>query len=389
MKKTNITIIDDDSHIACNKACAAIKEKGLPQQRIWLYISHLIQNIEHEEDLTLEQQETIIALFDEYLKLVKKQQTSEVIQQQGLHFLEEINQMRNSRLEKKLKEEQIFIEDLLLTISQYLEQIYVGLHSEETTAIIETFKKETIHAIYKAPDRKKIINLVETSFDRVNIAVEANIATIRSSVESMLKLESKTLLDTLTGLFNRRFYDQQLPKIIKAFCKFKGEKPFSLLTIDIDNFKQVNDTYGHLLGDVALQRVAQIIQKNCRAGIDSPIRNGGDEFVLFLIGADEKIALEKATSILTETANTPVTFSHQNDHDQTEQISFNLTLSIGVCELKYDWEQTPTKDLIHSVLYPNQKMKGYEKLTLKIIEAADMALYEAKKTGRNKVCVYS
>lgn len=388
MKKTNITLLDT-GHIACNKACAAIMEKGLPNQKIWLYISHLIQNIEYEENLTLEQQETLIALFDEYLKIIRKQHKAEVIQQQGLHFLEEINQMRNSRLEGKIKEEQVFIEDLLLTISQYLEKIYDGLHAEETTAIIETFKNETIHAIYKAPDKRKIISLVEKSFDRVNAAVETNTTTIRDSAESMLDLESKTLLDTLTGLFNRCFYDQQLPQITKTFCKFKGEKPFTIITIDIDNFKQVNDTYGHLLGDVALQRVAQIIQKNCRAGIDSPIRNGGDEFVMFLIGANEEIALKKATRILTEIAKSPIVFSQQNADNSTEQISFNLTLSIGICELQYGWEQIPARDLINSILDPNKKMKGHEKLTLKMIEAADMALYEAKKTGKNKVCIYS
>ena len=386
-KKKQITVIDG-GHIACNTICAAIKEKGLPHQGIWLYISHLVRNINTDEDLTLEQQETITALFDEYLKIIKNQKDSGVVKRQGEIFLEEISQLRNSRLEGKVREEQLFTEDLLRTISRYLGKIYEGLHAQNTSDIIETFKTNTISAIRESPNKKNIINLVEESFNQINVAVESNIATIKDSVESMLNLESKALLDTLTGLFNRRFYDQELPKIIQAFCKLKGNKPFSILAIDVDKFKQVNDTYGHFIGDVALQRVAGVIQKNCRAGIDSPIRNGGDEFILFLIGASEAVAVKKAERILAEVANSPMKFRQQDAGNESEEISFNLSLSIGVCELDYTWRDIPAKELINSILCTGEEMEVDKKLTLKIVEAADMALYEAKEQGRNRVCVY-
>lgn len=386
-KKIEITVIDN-GRIACNATCAFIKEKGLPHQGIWLYLSHLIRNIEHEEDLNPEQQQTIIALFDEYLKTVENQKSADAVQQQGLNFLEEINQFRNSRRDRKIREEQIFIENLLLTISRHLEKIYAGLHAQNTTSLIEDFKNKTIHAIREAPDKKSIIDLVEASFDQVNAAVETNIAFIKDSVESMLSLESKALLDNLTGIFNRRFYDQELPKMVKAFCKLKGEKTFSILSIDIDHFKQVNDTYGHFIGDVALQHIARILQKNCRAGIDSPIRHGGDEFTILLIGATEDSARKKAEMIIAEVAKRPIVFSQQDVNQQTEEVSFNLTLSIGVCELDYRWVAIPAKDLISSVMYPKQEMPDDEKLTLKLIEATDAALYRAKKKGRNKVCSY-
>lgn len=386
-KRKEITVIDG-GNIACNKVCAAIKEKGLPHQGIWLYLHHLVLNIEHEEDLTLEQRQTIKALFQEYLKTVYDQKSSKVVKQQGLHFLEDINQLRNSRLERKIREEQLFTEDLLLTISRYLGKIYDGLLSQQTTELIETFKHNTIGAIHEAPNKKKIIDLVTASFDQVNVAVENNIATIKDSVESMLNLESKALLDTLTGLFNRRFYDQELPKITEAFCKLKGEKPFSILAIDIDHFKQVNDTYGHFIGDAALQRVAEVIQKNCRAGIDSPIRNGGDEFILFLIGANRNVALRKAEKIIAEITQIPMKFTQQNSSNDTEEVSFHLTLSIGVCEMEYNWVNVPAKELVHSVHCPGEEMAVAQKLTLKIVEAADKALYEAKENGRNRACVY-
>ncbi len=386
--KKKITLINH-GHIACNPVCAAMKEKGLPNQGIWLYINHLIRNIEYEEDLTLEQQETIIALFNEYLKIIADQKSSTVVQQQGLHFLEEINQLRNSRLEGKIREEEIFTEDLLRTISRHLGKIYNSLHAQNTTALIATFKNDTIHAIRDTPSKKNIINLVEESFNQVNIAVESNIATIKDSVESMLSLESKALLDNLTGIFNRRFYDQEMPKIIQSFCKLKGEKSFSILAIDIDHFKQVNDTYGHFIGDVALQRVAHVIQRNCRAGIDSPIRNGGDEFILFLISANKQVATRKANKILQEIASTPILFTQHNTENDTEEISFTLTLSIGVAELDYGWRKIPAKELISAVLCPDEEITDSKKLTLKLVEAADQALYDAKHQGRNKVCIYT
>lgn len=387
-KKKDITVIDG-GNIACNKTCATIKERGLPHQSIWLYLSHLIRNIEHEEDLSLEQQETIIALFDEYLINITDQKSSTVVQRQGLFFLEEVSQLRNSRREGKIREEQLFNEDLLRTISRHLEKIYTGLHAQNTTTLIETFKNNTICAIREAPNKKRIIALVEESFNQVNLAVEDNIATIRDGVESMLSLESKALLDPLTGLLNRRFYDQELPKIVKTFCKFKGDKPFSILAIDIDEFKQVNDTYGHLTGDAILQRVAEVIQNNCRAGIDSPIRNGGDEFTLFLIGANEKIALTKAENIIADIAASPIRFTRQDGGDnQTEETNLNVTVSIGICELDSDWIKFPPKDLNHSVLHSDNDMEVYHKLTLKLIKGADKALYEAKEKGRNRACVY-
>ncbi len=386
-KKINITTLDS-ANIACNKICATIKAKGLPYNSVWLYINHLIQNIEHESNLTVEQQETITALFNEYLKIIETQKSLEVIQQQGVHFLEEINQMKSSRLESKIREEQIFSTELLSTISRYLGELYDDLHPHNTTTIIETFKTETIQAIRKASNKKSIIQLVEASFDKVNSAVVNNIATARDSVESMFNLESKAVLDPLTGVFNRRYYDQELPKIIKTFCKMKGKKPFSILALDIDYFKQVNDAYGHFIGDVSLQHIAGIIQKNCRAGIDSPIRNGGDEFIIFLIGANEEIALKKAEKIRNETANRPVYFSRQTTKNETEKISCNLTLSIGVCELNFSWDSIPAKDLITSMVCPAEEMSSHKKLTLKLAEAVDQALYEAKIKGRNRVCVY-
>lgn len=386
-KKKTITVIDGGT-IACNPTCAKIKEMGLPHQGIWLYIQHLVYNIEHDEGLNPEQRKTIIALFDEYLKIVADQKDSEVVKQQGLYFLEDISQLRNSRLEGRVREEQLFSEDLLRTISTSLEKIFTGLHSDQTTTLIETFKNDTIDAIRDAPNKKSIINLVEASFSQINSAVENNLATIKDSVDSMLNLESKALLDTLTGVFNRRFYDQELPKIVKTFCKLKGEKPFSILAIDIDDFKQVNDTYGHLIGDIALQRVAEVIQKNCRAGIDSPIRNGGDEFVLFLIGANETVALRKAQKIVTDISTTPIHFAQQDRKNKTEHIEFTLTLSIGVCELKPEWITIPAKELVSTIICPDQQMGEAQKLTLKIIEGADKALYEAKEQGRNRACVY-
>ncbi len=304
--------------------------------------------------------------------------------------MEEISQLRNSRREGKIREEQLFNEDLLRTISRHLEKIYSGLHAQNTTTLIETFKNNTICAIREAPNKKRIIALVEESFNQVNLAVENNIATIRDGVESMLSLESKALLDPLTGLLNRRFYDQELPKIVQTFCKLKGEKPFSILAIDIDEFKQVNDTYGHLAGDTALQRVAEVIQKNCRAGIDSPIRNGGDEFTLFLVGATAKIALTKAENIIADIAAATMHFTRQDTGDnQAEENSFNVTVSIGICELGSDWLKFPTKVANQPVLRSDNDMQEYHRLTIKLVKGADKALYEAKEKGRNRACVYT
>jgi len=167
-------------------------------------------------------------------------------------------------------------------------------------------------------------------------------------------LRQYALSDELTGLLNRRGYEARLEEALNVASRYND--PLSLLIIDIDHFKQVNDTYGHAGGDFVLKEVARRINEGTRQGGDVAARFGGEEIAIIA----QKTALEGA-SVLAENVRklvyeTPVIYNEQ---------SIPVTISIGVAA----YEKEMTSD--------------------KLFKRADDALYQAKNAGRNRVVLYS
>ncbi len=166
------------------------------------------------------------------------------------------------------------------------------------------------------------------------------------------KLKNESSKDYLTGLDNVRQFDLILNELVMK--EYKTKKSISFLMIDIDFFKNVNDTYGHVQGDTILKELGLILINYCKPK-DHVFRNGGEEFSLLLSNCSNTEALSIAEKI----------------RSQVEQRTFHLltgeqikiTISIGVST------------------YP-ETVKDLSKLH----EKADNALYEAKRSGRNKVC---
>ena len=388
MSKKSITVIDNDQ-IACNPRCAKIKELGLPHSSLWLMISHLISNLEYESSLTDQQKSSLEKEFHDYLATIKGLKKAEAITRQGVNFLADIDRFRLSSSNEKIRQEQEFIHALLHNIARHVTRIYSSLDSESPGNTIDTTRQATLQALTQTNDKKEILRIVEKSFTTIHKSVELNQERIKHSLDCLQNLEAKTIINPLTGIYNRRYFDQELPKLIKTFLDMKGRKPFSLLAVDLDNFKEINDLYGHLIGDQVLQRIGAILQHNCRAGIDSPIRQGGDEFALFLVGAPLEGAKGKAELIRQKIAGSQLSFSHRNHLGQSEEISLRITASIGVAELQYDWQEVPAKELLanHYVAEGNYD-KPHHKLATKLALAADEALYQAKQGGKNKVQLY-
>ena len=163
------------------------------------------------------------------------------------------------------------------------------------------------------------------------------------------KLESKK--DFLTGLNNVREFDK-IFNLISVRAIKKGEQ-FSLLFVDIDFFKKVNDTYGHAEGDIVLKELGKILLNTCRE-IDIVSRNGGEEFSVILLDCPPQKAVNIAERIRKTVEEHSFVLS-------TGEI-INITVSIGVANYP-----EMTRDIN------------------RIKEEADSALYKAKKTGRNKV----
>ncbi|HEB77695.1 MAG TPA: GGDEF domain-containing protein, partial [Methylothermaceae bacterium] len=171
------------------------------------------------------------------------------------------------------------------------------------------------------------------------------------------RLRRTSLIDTLTGVNNRRFFEQRLGEEIDR-AQRTGD-PLTCLFLDIDHFKKINDTYGHQTGDLVLAEVAHEIKAMLRNN-DVLARYGGEEFVALLSGADLPRGVEVAERIRSRIEKLRII-----DHNHQ---SISVTLSIGVSE--YD---------------PKQASPMSETDQQRFLELADQALYLAKRSGRNRV----
>lgn len=167
-------------------------------------------------------------------------------------------------------------------------------------------------------------------------------------------VQEMATLDSLTKAFTRRHWFQRSNEELERSRKFKYN--LTCLMIDVDKFKDFNDTYGHLVGDAILGAVAKVIKENIRQ-IDLLGKYGGEEFCLILTETDIKGAQYVAERIRQALQDTMV---------QAYDESLSVTISIGVAG------------------FPDDSQELAE-----LVDKADQALYRAKETGRNKVCIYN
>ena len=165
--------------------------------------------------------------------------------------------------------------------------------------------------------------------------------------------------DDLTGLLSSRSFFSELRR--EAGRAKESKRSFCVLMMDIDYFKSVNDTYGHLTGSKALEEIGGCITANLRSG-DAAARFGGEEFAAFLLDAELAQGLVAAERIRSEIEDHEFTVTGKDKTDRKHRI----TISIGVAS------------------FPNDSSDPIE-----LVEMADSALYNAKREGRNRVCSYS
>jgi diguanylate cyclase (GGDEF)-like protein len=183
--------------------------------------------------------------------------------------------------------------------------------------------------------------LLHTVADQVAIAV--------NHAHLFAQIQQQALTDPLTGCFNRRSFEMQLDK--ELLMAKRSHQPLSLVMLDLDKLKQLNDSAGHDAGDTALRKLAECFRQELR-GVDSAARLGGDEFVLILPQAYAEGALIVAERLRLRIAEIDIPGFG------------NLSTSLGIAA--FPSHATSRADLIL---------------------AADAALYDAKRTGRNRVCV--
>lgn len=174
------------------------------------------------------------------------------------------------------------------------------------------------------------------------------------SKKLMYILEKSARTDSLTGLYNRKFLEESVETIVSQSTR--GKIPYGILMVDIDFFKMVNDTYGHDVGDEAIRVIAQTLKENIRTS-DVAIRYGGEEFMILLYNCTEEYVVQVAEKIRIAFSQKEITKNN---------VSFRKTISIGAS------------------IFPTHTANFWE-----CVKYADISLYDAKHTGRNKVVLFS
>ena len=227
-------------------------------------------------------------------------------------------------------------------VNQSLEQLREAVESNS----IEDLRKKS----------KEFINFYLKHQTSANERRSKRMESIKKNLHTVKKqlMEANTTMrkDHLTGAHNRRSYDEQVRRYLQLHEIDKD--PMTLLILDIDFFKKINDTYGHDVGDFILQECVRLVQESFSREEDFIARLGGEEFAVILPGCNAEAAVKMAEEAMNKIRKE--VFIHQEN-----QIKF--TVSMGIAEV--------------------QPQEGADEL----YKRADEALYESKQTGRNKYTI--
>lgn len=241
---------------------------------------------------------------------------------------------------------------------------YLDLDNARTQGLLEppgSFGGDTRVAVVPISPLGESVGVLELWFQpstdggAIRQRIDAAGRMVEQIMENALRLENLTSIDKLTGVFNRNHYDTQVR--IEIERAMRSSSKLSMLILDVDDFKKINDTLGHRKGDEALVTVAALVRKNLRK-IDLAFRYGGEEFVVLLPGTAEVEAVHTAERLR-------AVIEEARQFTDTNGETVPIHVSIG------------------GAVFPDHAGSEEE-----LFSRADSALYRAKRRGKNRVEFY-
>ena len=336
-------------------------------------INRLANNLIHEEEFEIEDTFNELAKYANYHfkseeKIWKKYLNGndlEILHKQSHYsFLPKILKIKEKNKDNSFTQT---AEEVLLFLTKWL-AFHIVNEDMRLALILQSLNqgKKIDEAVSEANEHENesMKNLVETilsMYDHLSLKTislirekKARIQAETELLETNKKLEELSITDQLTNLYNRRHFDKVFKRELK---KAKRNKTFlSLILIDIDFFKKINDTRGHIVGDKVLQEVAICLRNTCKRPSDFVFRVGGEEFIILITDEDYKSIVSLTQILQNNIKNLEIPYEKKNLKDF-------LTISGGVaCSVPLQ------EDTVDS-----------------IVKIADNRLYKAKENGRNKI----
>lgn len=259
-------------------------------------------------------------------------------------------------VEQKLDNEKNFTNTLIRQIQILAGEFKKSVNRQSDE--LNDFSEKTITDIENQQDPDHIIQYIRGTITKIVADTRKEAMDWESKAKSLEDIAKYDNL--LKNLYNRSYFDEYLQTTVEAHLA--SERSMSLLMIDVDNFKNINDVWGHLIGDDVLKALAKLIRKHSDIGEGVPCRYGGEELCVIFDNTDEELATVRAEELRKDVEMYNFV-PRKKSGELGEAIHF--TISLGVAALK----------------------PGYDASSL--ISAADKAMYKAKSDGRNRVACYS
>ncbi|MBM6820984.1 GGDEF domain-containing protein [Clostridium saudiense] len=232
--------------------------------------------------------------------------------------------------------------------------ISIRAYNENTSVMKFEYIDNNIYMIMATPvNKQESTYVIETIRDIsdckiVDLVEDKTVSELKKTLSEINRL---IVIDELTKCYNRRYINEKLPIDIESA---KANKlPLSIAMIDIDYFKLINDKYGHLLGDLVLKDITNVIKNNIRGKSDWIARYGGEEFLILFNDTSKEDAYNLSKRIKSVVENSIFKY---------DDIEINITISIGIASLTSEIDDMD-----------------------KLIRKADEKLYKAKRSGRNYI----
>ena len=338
-----------------NELYRILKDSGVHDDSDWMAVILFVRNLLPQLSIYTDEKKAEVQreLCDQLsMRDFSQKRYEAVLAMLEMYIMQNISTLE---LEESLAHEKRSASQLLNEMTEIISSMQ-GANERQADRLC-TFQEDTVDIIQSGSKKSLILSRVRDMFQEILLEFKAEANELNAKA---MHFEQTASFDPLlTTLYNRRVFETHLREAVKT--REQGDPPLSIMMIDVDHFKKVNDNHGHQAGDDVLRALSRIITAHSILYSGFVARYGGEELVLVMKDMNITTAAIKAEAIRTDVQNYDF---RTRTNGRLSDTPLQFTVSIGVAQWREGWSADD------------------------LVGAADTALYRAKNTGRNKVCSF-